>query len=85
MTETSLTARQLEIAKHLANGMRVEEVALELHLSSSTVDKTIGRMRKKIGARTVAHLVSILIAQGDLVWIDDISQRDLPAPLAQTA
>lgn len=63
-----LTPRQLELVVHLANGHRVEEIAIMEHLSVSSVEKTIRTARKRAGARTVAHLVSLVIASDSLEW-----------------
>lgn len=63
-----LTKRQLELVVHLANGHRVEEIAVMCHLSASSVEKTIRAARQRTGARTVAHLVSLVIASGELEW-----------------
>lgn len=66
-----LTELQLEVVKHLANGLRPEEIAEKMHRSRSNVEKKITASRRKLGANTNAHLVSIVIASGDLVWTDD--------------
>jgi len=66
-----LTYRQLEVVCHLANGFTAQETADALYLSISTVKQTLTAARKKIGAKTTVHLVSIVIAQGDLEWTDD--------------
>lgn len=64
----ALTQRQLEIVCFLANGYRIDEIAEELHFSVSSVNTTLGRARKRAGARSNPHLVSIAIASGDLTW-----------------
>lgn len=59
-----LTPRQLDLCIHLANGHRPEEIAQIMHLSLSSVNRTISRARKNAGARTQAHLVAIVMASG---------------------
>lgn len=63
-----LTKRQAELVMHLANGMRIEEIAVECHLSLSSVEKTFRAARARVGARTQPHLVSIAIASGTFEW-----------------
>lgn len=70
-TNEVLTYRQLEIACLLANGRTAEEAAQDLFLSISTVRASLSAARKKVNAKTNAHLVSILIASGDLYWTED--------------
>jgi DNA-binding CsgD family transcriptional regulator len=67
----AFTIVQLEIVKNLANGMTIEEIAKEVHRSKSGVNQILATARRMCGARTLPHLVSIVIAQGDLVWSGD--------------
>lgn len=69
--EQPLTQTQLELVVHLANGLRMEEIAAKVHRSKSSVEKTLGTAQKRAGANTLPHLVSIAIATGDLVWTED--------------
>lgn len=66
-----LTNRQMQLVVHLANGHRVEEIGTLMHISPSTVEKTIKTARKNAGARTQAHLVALCIASGLLEWYAD--------------
>lgn len=75
MSRKDLTPRQLEMVALLANGHRIEEVALLLHLSVSSVNQTIAKARRRAEARTVAHLVSITIASGLLEWEAERQER----------
>jgi DNA-binding CsgD family transcriptional regulator len=63
-----LTERQLEIVVLIANGYRMQEIAEHLHFSISSLESTLRRARKRAGARTNAHLVSLAIAHGQLEW-----------------
>ena len=75
--ETKLTRRQLEAVCFLANGLTLEETAQAMFVSLSTVNKTLAAARKKTGTRTIPHLVSFAIAQDELVWSDDGSERSM--------
>jgi DNA-binding CsgD family transcriptional regulator len=70
-----LTQRQQELVMHLANGLRYEEIADEMNLSLGSVKTTVATARRRAGANTVPHLVSIAIAHGILVWNADDQQR----------
>lgn len=76
-TEKTLTPRQLEIVVLLANGHRFDEIGAMLHLSPSSVEKTIATARKRTDARTLPHLISIVIASGLLEWSPDRKERYL--------
>jgi DNA-binding NarL/FixJ family response regulator len=62
---------QLEIVMHLANGKQIHEIAEAMHRSRSDVDRRLRLARKRCHANTIPHLVSIVIATGDLVWEDE--------------
>lgn len=70
-----LTKRQAELVMHLANGLRIEEIAVECHLSLSSVEKTFRKARARVGARTLPHLVSIAIASGAFEWNPEDQMR----------
>lgn len=70
-----LTRRQLEIVIHIANGMKMDEVATEMNFAVSSLKATLARARRNKGARTTAHLVSICIAEGELVWHPELQMR----------
>jgi DNA-binding NarL/FixJ family response regulator len=66
-----LTNRQLEIVVLVANGYRHDEIAKKLYLSKSSVGQQLSTAQKSAGARTLPHLVSIVIASGILEWTDN--------------
>jgi DNA-binding CsgD family transcriptional regulator len=70
-----LSDRQLEIVIHLANGLRMDEIAEEMSFSVSSLKSTLRRAKKRKGARTNAHLVSICIAQNELAWHPELQMR----------
>lgn len=76
-----LSDRQVELVMHLANGLRYEQIADAMGLSMSSVKQTVKRAQQNAGANTVPHLVSICIADGELVWNEEQGERELkPAP-----
>jgi DNA-binding CsgD family transcriptional regulator len=72
-----LTVRQLEHVCLLANGYTIDEIAKKLFVSRGTSEKTLMAARRRVGAITNAHLVSIVIAAGDLEWNTDTEMRSL--------
>lgn len=66
-----LTDLQLEIVCHLCNGLAQEEIAVKVHRSLTNVQLHLTRAKQRTGARSVAHLVSIVIASGALVYTDE--------------
>jgi DNA-binding CsgD family transcriptional regulator len=62
---------QLEIIMYLANGKQIEEIAVAMHRSRSDINRRIATARKRCHANTLPHLVSIAIASGALVWVDE--------------
>lgn len=75
--DKELTRAQLEIVVHVANGLRYEEIAELTHRSESTVKLILSTARKRAGAKTTTHLVSMVIATGLLEWQPDLHQRQL--------
>lgn len=74
-----LTFRQLEIVAYVANGCTTSEIAEKMHLSKSSIQATLDTARKRAQARTLPHLVSIVIASGDLVWNEEDAAREMGA------
>jgi DNA-binding CsgD family transcriptional regulator len=68
MRSQELTDVQLEMVKHLANGMMFHDIAIAMNCSDSNIHKQLGLARKKTQAKTLPHLVSIVIARGQLEW-----------------
>lgn len=67
-SQTDLTDLQLQIVMYLSNGMTFDEVAHSVDRSLQNVKKHTMLARQKTGAKTVPHLVSIVIAHGQLEW-----------------
>lgn len=70
-SQTGLTSVQLQMVKHLANGMMFHDIAVVMSCSDSNVHKHLGLARKKMEAKTLPHLVSIVIANGQLEWTSE--------------
>lgn len=71
MRSPDLTQLQLLIVMHLANGQRLSEIATTLDRSRSHVSQQADKARRKLGAKTLPQLVSIVIASGKLEWTDE--------------
>lgn len=60
----SLTDKEFEIFRHLAQGRSVNEVAGQCHLSPSTVGTHLYHIKQKLGAQNAAELALIAIRSG---------------------
>jgi DNA-binding CsgD family transcriptional regulator len=60
MTESPLTARELEIAELVAQGLTNGEIAGQLWISQNTVKQSLKRMFKKLGVSARAEMVAKL-------------------------
>lgn len=59
-----LTARQLQVVALLADGMRFNEIAVALAISTSAVHRHVMRARERAGVSTTAELVALAISEG---------------------
>lgn len=55
----SLTPREREVLRHLAQGLTAKEVALELNLSHRTVEQYRARIMEKLGVRSFAEFIPL--------------------------
>jgi two-component system nitrate/nitrite response regulator NarL len=62
--DASLTRRELEVLRLLAEGMRPREIARELVISPKTVSNHVQRVLGKLGARSSAEAVAIAYREG---------------------
>lgn len=62
----ALTAREIEVLHHLADGLTADQIATRLERSSSTVRQHIETLRTKLGARNATHAVHLGHAAGYL-------------------
>jgi FixJ family two-component response regulator len=65
---TELSALQLTVVMHIANGMTLREIANHLDLSMTYIQRNADTARDKMNARSLPQLVSMVIAAGKLDW-----------------
>jgi PAS domain S-box-containing protein len=65
--ELGLTNREREVVTLIALGLETAEIAAELHISSETVRTHVRNAMSKLGARTRAQLVAIVLCRGHAV------------------
>ncbi len=58
------THRELEIISCLSYGKNAEEIASELRLAVSTINKYLSNLRQKVDAKDTTHLVCIAFRSG---------------------
>lgn len=56
--EPKLTARNIQVVALVAQGKKNREIAIELNLSSRTVEMHRARIMKRLGLKNTAHLVA---------------------------
>jgi DNA-binding NarL/FixJ family response regulator len=59
-----LTARELEVLRHVARGLGNKEIAREIGRSTETVKAHLESIFRKLGARDRAHAVTIALQRG---------------------
>ena len=64
MGEESLTAREIEVLRHLANGNRNQDIAQLLFISEQTVKVHIKHIMEKLGASDRTQAVAISVRRG---------------------
>lgn len=64
VSQQSLSARETEVLKWLAAGLRTDQIAHTLDLKPVTVHLHITNARRKLGARTREQLMCMAMAQG---------------------
>ncbi|MFJ9419087.1 response regulator transcription factor [Streptomyces sp. NPDC101227] len=60
----TLTPRQTEVVRLAALGLTAKETARRLGISKTTVDEHVTEARRRVGASTKSHLVSLAISAG---------------------
>ena len=66
-TGDGLTAREREIVRLVAAGQTGREIAEQLHISHATVRTHVRNAMAKVGARSRAHLVAKVLADGHVL------------------
>jgi DNA-binding NarL/FixJ family response regulator len=64
MGEETLTAREIDVVKHIANGNRNKDIAEKLFISEETVKAHIKHIMEKLGASDRTQAVSIAVRRG---------------------
>lgn len=64
---SALTARELEVMQHLAQGSSVRDCAELMHLSASTIDNHKSRLMKKLRIHKAAELTHVAIREGLII------------------
>jgi DNA-binding NarL/FixJ family response regulator len=72
---STLTAREREVLKLVAQGETTKSIAAMLHLAETTVNNHLDRIRNKTGSRRRADLTRFAIAQG-IIDPADIAQSN---------
>lgn len=60
---TKLSCREVQIIRYSAAGCTAKEIARLLGLEHRTVELYVGKIRKKLAAKNIAHAVCIAIQQ----------------------
>lgn len=68
---TRLTARQLEVAYLLRDGLRQGEIALCLGISPTQVQRLVSEAKRRSGAANTAQLVAMLVEGGLVPPVED--------------
>jgi DNA-binding NarL/FixJ family response regulator len=63
----SLTAREIEVIRALADGMVTREIAQKLFISDKTVERHKTNILKKLELRNTAQLIKVAVEQGILI------------------
>lgn len=66
----TLSDRELQVLKHLAEGHKSRDIAKELHLSVKTIDTYRARLQDKLDLHTMADIVRFALRSGVIenVW-----------------
>jgi DNA-binding NarL/FixJ family response regulator len=62
--DDSLTAREIEVLRHIASGNRNRDIATQLFISEETVKVHVKHIMEKLGASDRTQAVSIAVRRG---------------------
>jgi len=65
-----LTARQLEVIKHLVQGRSDKEIGLLLGIMTGTVHNHVTMARERLGAQSREQLIALVVSRG-MITVDD--------------
>ncbi|MFJ3671358.1 response regulator transcription factor [Streptomyces sp. NPDC090106] len=74
----SLSVREREVLRHLADGLTYTSIARRMDLSPHTIDTYLRRIREKSGARSRVHLLRLAIAAAEHHEQDQDQNRTTP-------
>lgn len=79
--DTSLSIRLRQILILAANGNTQQQTADQLHLSVPTVQGSLRRIHRLLGARNTPHAIRLALYSGQLdLWKVTIPPRQEPTP-----
>jgi len=61
--------KDIEALKHVAHGDSIDQAADKMHLSRSSVEKLLQRVKLSLNARTLTHAVYLATKQGFIVFL----------------
>lgn len=64
LEERSLTPREMEVLRYVAEGYKTKEIADRLKISTKTVETHRTHINDKMGFQSIAHLVRYAIEEG---------------------
>ena len=76
--EEELTARELEVLHHLADGLTVQQIADEMFLGYETVKGYMTSLRQKLDARSQLQVVLAAARLGLLADDHPLGGREVP-------
>lgn len=76
-----LTVREREVVAGLMRGLTNKQIGQELGISHRTVEIHRARAMRKLGAPTLAALLTFVIPQFDKLGISSPMESRLPAPI----
>ena len=62
-----LSAREIEIVRHLAQGQTAKDIARKIGLTHFSINERIKTMRRVVGANNTPHLTAMALRKG---WIE---------------
>jgi PAS domain S-box-containing protein len=62
----TLTEREREVVRHVAQGATTPEIAERLFISVTTVDTHVRKAMLRLGAKNRAHLIALALQQGEI-------------------
>jgi LuxR family transcriptional regulator of spore coat protein len=64
-----VTPRELQILRLIAEGFSAKEVALQLNIAPTTVERHVENTRLKTRTRNRAHMIAVAVSSG---WLEAV-------------